>query len=295
MEKKLAEIVDNKEVTTEISDTEMCSSACDVVMETCSSESHDAYRSSGKIRKKIGEIQMQRILLMVLQNFWRVPAAWFKLCHYAKNTEKYPEMTKWQHIQYILKLAVTSGNIDFECYGLENIPKENGFLMYGNHQGLFDIVAIGATCPNPLAAVLKKELGEIPFVKQVKECTNSFCMDREDVRQSMTVINNVIKEVKAGRNYLIFPEGTRSKKGNEMLEFHSGSFKCATKTKCPVIPVAFINSFKVLDEKGCKPVNVQIHYLKPIYPEEYEGMKTNELADLVRERIDEVLKAYNGK
>ena len=73
---------------------------------------------------------------MVLQNFWRVPAAWFKLCHYAKNTEKYPEMTKWQHIQYILKLAVTSGNVNFECYGVENLPKEDGFLMYGNHQGL---------------------------------------------------------------------------------------------------------------------------------------------------------------
>ena len=42
MEKKLAVIVDNKEVTTEISDTEMCSSACDVAMETCSSQSYDA-------------------------------------------------------------------------------------------------------------------------------------------------------------------------------------------------------------------------------------------------------------
>ena len=42
MEKKLAVIVDNnKEVTTEITDTEMCSSACDVAMETCSSQSHD--------------------------------------------------------------------------------------------------------------------------------------------------------------------------------------------------------------------------------------------------------------
>ena len=46
MEKKLAVIVDNKEVTTEIVDAEMCSSACDVAMETCSSENHDAYRSS---------------------------------------------------------------------------------------------------------------------------------------------------------------------------------------------------------------------------------------------------------
>lgn len=42
MEKKLAVIVDNKEVTTEITNTEMCSSACDVVMETCSSQNHDA-------------------------------------------------------------------------------------------------------------------------------------------------------------------------------------------------------------------------------------------------------------
>ena len=234
---------------------------------------------------------MQRILLMVFQNFWRVPAAWFKLCHYAKHTNKYEEMTKWQHIQYILKLAVTSGNIDFECHGLENIPKENGFLLYGNHQGLFDIVAIGATCPNPLAAVLKKELKGVPFVEQIRLCTNSFLMDREDLRQSMTVINNVIKEVKAGRNYLIFPEGTRSRKGNEMLAFHNGSFKCALKAKCPVIPVAFVNSFKVLDEKGCKPVNVQIHYLKPISPEEYEGMGTSELAAMVRSRIEEVVKA----
>ena len=234
---------------------------------------------------------MQRILLMVFQNFWRVPTAWFKLCHYAKHTNKYEEMTKRQHIQYILKLAVTSGNIDFECHGLENIPKENGFLLYGNHQGLFDIVAIGATCPNPLAAVLKKELKGVPFVEQIRLCTNSFLMDREDLRQSMTVINNVIKEVKAGRNYLIFPEGTRSRKGNEMLAFHNGSFKCALKAKCPVIPVAFVNSFKVLDEKGCKPVNVQIHYLKPISPEEYEGMGTSELAAMVRSRIEEVVKA----
>ena len=41
MEKKLAVIVDNKEVTTEGVNTELCSLACDVAMETCSSQSHD--------------------------------------------------------------------------------------------------------------------------------------------------------------------------------------------------------------------------------------------------------------
>lgn len=235
---------------------------------------------------------MIRILLMVLRNFWKVPGAWIKLCHYAKDTDKYSELEKWQHIQYILKLAVNSGNIDLRVYGVENIPKENGFLMYGNHQGLFDVLAIAATCDNPLGAVLKKELAEIPFLKQIKECTNSFAMDREDIKQSMEVIVNVIKEVKKGRNYLIFPEGTRSKMGNKMLEFHGGSFKCALKTKCPVVPIALIDSFKVLDQKGCKPAKVQIHYLEPIMYEEYRDMNTMELAAMVRSRIEATISQY---
>lgn len=232
---------------------------------------------------------MNRIVLMVLRNFWKVPPAWIKLCHYAKNTEKYDEETKYKHIQYILKLGVYSGNIDLEVHGTENIPKENGFLLYGNHQGMFDIMAIAATCDNPLAAVLKKELAEIPFLKQILQCTNSFPMDREDIRQSMTVIQKVTEEVKKGRNYLIFPEGTRSRKGNEMLEFHGGSFKCALKAKCPIVPIALVDSFRVLDEKGSKPVKVQIHYLKPIPYEEYKGMKTVEVAAMVKDRIAEVL------
>ena len=56
MEKKLAVIVDNKEVTTEIADTEMCSSACDVAMETCSSQSHDALRGNNPVAKDRKEV-----------------------------------------------------------------------------------------------------------------------------------------------------------------------------------------------------------------------------------------------
>ena len=43
-------------------------------------------------------------------------------------------------------------------------------------------------------------------------------MDREDIRQSMQVIMNVANDVKNGKNFLIFPEGTRSKNGNVIGE-----------------------------------------------------------------------------
>ena len=228
---------------------------------------------------------MNRIVTMVLNNLWIVPGAWFKLCHYAKNTDKYSREEMYRHIQYILQRAVKGGNIDLKVTGLENIPKENGFMLYSNHQGLFDVLAIAATCDPPIGAVLKKELWDVPFLHQIALCTKSFAMDRENVRQSLTVIQNVTEEVKQGRNYLIFPEGTRSKLGNTMLEFHGGSFRCATKSQCPIVPIALIDCFKVLDQKGSKRVSVQIHYLEPILYEEYAGMKPAEVAALVKARI----------
>ena len=117
-------------------------------------------------------------------------------------------------------------------------------------------------------------------------------MDREDVRQSMQVINQMTKEVQEGRNFLIFPEGPRSKTGNHLNEFKAGSFKSAVRAKCPIVPCALIDSFKPFDEKSIKPLTVKIYYLPPIYYEEYKDMKTTEIATMVRERIVAAIDKY---
>lgn len=53
----------------------------------------------------------------------------------------------------------------------------------------------------------------------------AFMIDREDVRQAMKTITSVTKEVVSGRNYLIFPEGTRSKNGNNVGSFKGEALK----------------------------------------------------------------------
>ena len=235
---------------------------------------------------------MLRLVKMVLGNLAPLIKTYSILCRCAKHPEKYSETEIYAHIQDLMQRAIAKGNVKLQVFGRENIPQADGFMIYANHQGIFDPVALASDFRGPLAAVFKHELKNVILIKQLAAVTRSFAMNREDIRQSLTVIRAVTEEVKKGRNYIIFPEGTRSKNGNRMGDFHGGSFKAAMKAKCPILPVAYIDSFKVLDRKGAKPVAVQMHYLKPIPYEEYKDLTTVALAALVKSRIQEILDQY---
>lgn len=226
---------------------------------------------------------------MVLRNIILVPYMWCKLCYHAAHVDKYTEEEHYKMLRFIVLRANKGGNVTIEVHGQENIPDKNGFMFFPNHQGLYDVLAIVEACPIPFSVVAKKEIKDIQFLKQVIACMKGYLMDREDIRQSMKIIAEVTNEVKKGRNYTIFPEGTRSKEGNQVQSFKAGSFKAATKAKCPIVPVALINSFKPFDTNTISPVTVQVHFLSPLYYEDYKDLKTKEIADKVQKEIQMVI------
>lgn len=232
---------------------------------------------------------MKRIILMVFKNIFLVPYMWIKLCYHASHVDKYSEEEHYKMLQFITNHANKGGNVHIDAHGLENIPKKDGFMFFPNHQGLYDVLAIVDVCPHPFSVVAKKEVANVQFLKQVFACMRAYMLDRDDVRQAMQVIINVTNEVKKGRNYLIFAEGTRSRNGNEVQAFKGGSFKAATKAKCPIVPVALIDSFKPFDSNTITPVTVQVHFLKPLQYDEYKDMTTSEIAALVKERIQQTI------
>lgn len=237
---------------------------------------------------------MKRIWMMVLRNIFMVPYGWIRLCYRAAHVDKYTEENMYAFLKWIDLRANRGGNVHIDVYGRENIPGRDGFMLFPNHQGLYDVLAIIEACPRPFSVVAKKEVGKIPFLKQVFACMKAFLIDRDDVRQAMRVIVDVANEVKKGRNYLIFAEGTRSKNGNRVGTFKGGSFKSATKAQCPIVPVALIDSFRPFDTNSIKPVTVQVHFMEAIAYEEYKDMKTTAIAALVQERIQKVIDAYTS-
>lgn len=230
---------------------------------------------------------MKRIIIMVLRNLLFVPWWWIQLLWYSRKNDRHTEEERYALLKKITVNANKGGRVTIKSDGQENIPEKSGFIFYPNHQGMYDVLALIASCDKPLSVIMKKEVKDIIFLKQVRRIMRAKAMDREDVRQSLSVILEVSKEVAAGRNYVIFAEGTRSKMGNRVLDFKGGSFKAATKAKCPIVPVALVDSFVPFDKNTIRPVTVQVHYLPPIDYEEYKDKKTTEIAKLVKEKIEE--------
>ncbi len=230
----------------------------------------------------------KRLILMMVRNFFYLPYVFVQLLRYAKN-DKISEEKKYKLIRLIGNRGCKCGNVNVHGYGLENLPKESGYIMYPNHQGLFDVMGWVHLNATPFAVVIKKEAYNVFMLRQIIQTMGGLFMDREDPREGLKVINEVAEQVKAGRNYLIFPEGTRSKMGNKMGEFKGGSFKAATKAKCPIVPMAIIDCYLPFDTNSIRKVDVQIHVLPAIPYEEYKGMKTAEIADMVKSRIEKVI------
>ena len=231
---------------------------------------------------------MLRIILMVLRSLFNLPYWLFHISQLG-HIEKYDAPTRYAYLHKLVPIVNRRGRVKIKCYGLENLPKETGYIMFPNHQGLFDALAFLETHECPFVTVMKKEVKDTILLKQIIQLLQAEVIDRDDIRQSMQVIKNMTRRVKEGENFLIFAEGTRSRNGNQLLEFKGGSFKSAMNARCPIVPVALINSFIPFDRNSLKKVIVQIHYMKPLYYEDYKTMKSTEIAALVSSRIQQAI------
>ena len=238
---------------------------------------------------------MKRIIYMVLMNLLHAPIWFFTISRMAREEDTRTAAEKYGYISEMVKRINRRGRVTVTATGTEHIPSQDGFILFPNHQGLFDGLVFLESCPKVFSFVMKKEAADVILLKQVRKALGALVIDREDLRQSMKIIQAMAEEVKKGRNFIIFPEGTRSRQGNHTLEFKGGSFKAAMKAKCPIVPCALIDSFIPFDENNIRRVTVKIFYLKPMYYEEYKNMKTTQIAEEVKRRIDETIAGYTQK
>ena len=191
-----------------------------------------------------------------------------------KFNPKTRDVCSLRMVRWIFRVIARIAGTKITVLGEEHVPKDRAVLYILNHRSIFDIVLTYARCPGCTGYIAKKELAKIPLLNIWMKWIYCLFLDRTDIREGLKTILTAIDYVKSGISIAIFPEGTRGRSADEteLLPFHEGSFKIATKTGCPIIPVCISHSSAIFEDHfpWLRPTHVVLEYGAPIYPDELE-------------------------
>ena len=229
-----------------------------------------------------------RFDLVVASSLFYVIYAVPKANYMIKHPEKYSEQERFEFGCKIMNFMRKRSRTKTYVSGMENLPEDENYILYANHQGKYDVLGILITHEEPCSFVMDKNKSHTMLVREFIDLVQGKRLEKDNPRQGIVIINEVTKEVAAGRKYILFPEGGyKFNNRNKVCDFKAGSFKIALKSKAPIIPIALIDSYKVFNSFHLGPITTQVHYLEPITYDEYKDMKTHEIAALVKKRIEE--------
>ena len=174
--------------------------------------------------------------------------------------------------------------------GRENIPKTGGVCFVCNHGSVFDVVLTLAFTNRPFGFIAKKELLFVPLLNAWIAILGGLFIDRKNPRKGLKTINKGIKRLKSGSGILIFPEGSRSR-GQGLLPFKAGSFRLASQSGVPVVPIAISNSYNLFEVNyRINKVPLRIEFCKPLTANEIpHATRKQYLADETQKLIEEAL------
>ena len=200
-------------------------------------------------------------------------------------------------VKISLPVILTAALVKIDKKGMEkSLPEDTRMLFVCNHQHDFDPIIMLTVFPDSeIGFIGKKEIYETrPIVKRAMHRLHSLPIDRENDREAAKTIINAIKIIKEDKaSIALFPEGYVSQ-SCELLPFRNGSLKIATKANVPIV-VCTINNTRELPKRIFRrPTTVEFRFLDVIYPEQFQGMNTQQIGDIIHKEMEEALKEMRG-
>lgn len=196
-------------------------------------------------------------------------------------------------VRFNFKIILFLAGTKITCKGLENVPKDEAVLYVANHRDYFDILLGYTTVPTLTGFVSKKELKKVPCINHWMFFLKCLFLDRENTKEGLKTILQGIAQLKDGYSIFIMPEGTRNSQ-KDLLPFHEGSFKLASKSGAAVVPVAMKGTDKVLSNHFAwfHRTPLTIVYGEPIYidklPKEQQKFVGAHVQKIVQEMLEKL-------
>jgi 1-acyl-sn-glycerol-3-phosphate acyltransferase len=182
-------------------------------------------------------------------------------------------------------MAVRLAGARLEIHGRDRIPRDRPVVFMANHQSNCDPPALLAILP-PVLVMVKKEFFRIPILGRGMLARSFIPVDRRNREQALEAVEKGAEALKAGKSFLVYPEGTRSPDGR-LQRFKKGVFVMAIKAGAPIVPISVSGSNKIMP-KGkfvMRPGGVRITFHEPIPTEGSTIEDRQVLIECVRQAI----------
>ncbi|MEA1987012.1 MAG: lysophospholipid acyltransferase family protein [Candidatus Marinimicrobia bacterium] len=209
--------------------------------------------------------------------------------------------------KWVTRFLLLILGIRLKVSGSENIPKENGYVVFGNHFGYAELLSLASL--TPIAFVSKQEIRKWPVLGFAISLGGTIFVDRDSGGKANMYVEQVKDALKNKINVFFSPEGTNSD-STFLYEFKSALFVPANQLNYPVLPYACtidkVNNIKADKESrlkvawfgdelsfgqhfitflGLKNMDLSMHIMKPRFPK-YDDNDINERRKFASEMRD---------
>lgn len=138
--------------------------------------------------------------------------------------------------------------IRFKVHYESKLSPNKTYVYVSNHSSYLDIVLSYCAIPFYFVFMGKQELRKAPlfniFFKEM-----NILVDRKSKIGSHRALEEAAKKIDEGHSVVLFPEGTISREAPKLRAFKNGAFKLAIEKQVPIVPISFINNWKLLQDR----------------------------------------------
>jgi 1-acyl-sn-glycerol-3-phosphate acyltransferase len=201
----------------------------------------------------------------------------------------------YRPVRWFVRAGLKLVGVRVEVEGLERLDPKQTYVFTPNHQSLIEVPLFLTFLGRNIAYLAKKELFKYPVFGWGLRVIGVVAVDRSNTQAAIESARRAARNLKNGKSYVVYPEGTRSLDG-QLLKFKKGAFLMAIEAGVPVVPVTVSGGSDVMP-KGQLSVNPATIRLRVHGPIETTGLNPEsaaELADAVRNQIQSALKPSSG-
>lgn len=154
-------------------------------------------------------------------------------------------------------------DLRYEVIGnLDKLPRP--CVVVANHQSAWETLFLQWHC-RPISAVLKKQLLSIPFFGWGLRLTQPIGIDRKQPTQAIKQIKTEgLARLQAGKNVLIFPEGTRMPP-DQLGSYMRSAADIAKQAGVPIVPIVHNAGYHWVNKKFIKiPGTIKVIIGEPV-------------------------------